>query len=65
VPADQGLYRRNAAFIHHVGPCIGLFRTPLDHDQEPTVHYDITRQPIPESVFLKAIDLLDSSNKTS
>lgn len=42
--------RRNAELIHHLGPCIGLFRAPLD--QETTVNYDITRQPIAETVFL-------------
>jgi len=41
----------NAALIHHLGPCLGLFRTPLD-TQEPTMNYDITRQPIAETVFL-------------
>ena len=40
----------NAALIHQLGPCIGLFRTHLT--QEPTMNYDITRQPVPETVFL-------------
>jgi AraC family transcriptional regulator len=45
----------NAALIHHLGPCIGLFRAsldPLPNVKDTTMNYDITRQPIPESTFL-------------
>lgn len=41
----------NASLIHHVGPCIGLFRTSLDPKELP-MNYDITRQPIAETIFL-------------
>lgn len=40
----------NASLIHHLGPCIGLFRTLLD--QGSVMNYDITRQPIAETIFL-------------
>jgi AraC family transcriptional regulator len=42
---------RNADLIRHTGPCIGLFRASLDHQELP-VNYDITRQPIAETTFL-------------
>jgi AraC family transcriptional regulator len=42
----------NAALIHQLGPCIGLFRAPLHHLEDHTMNYDITRQPIAESTFL-------------
>lgn len=45
--------RRTADLIRHAGPCIGLFRRPLDL-QERSVNYDITRQPIAETTFLYA-----------
>jgi AraC family transcriptional regulator len=41
----------NAALIHRIGPCIGLFRASLE-SQEPTMSYDITRQAIPQTTFL-------------
>jgi AraC family transcriptional regulator len=43
----------HAALIHHLGPCIGLFRAPLQRtNQDHTMNYDITRQPIEASAFL-------------
>jgi AraC family transcriptional regulator len=43
----------HAALIHQLGPCIGLFRTPLEAThQDHTMNYDITRQPIEASTFL-------------
>jgi AraC family transcriptional regulator len=43
----------NAALIDQIGPCIGLFRAPLDPmNQESTMNYDITRQNIEDSIFL-------------
>lgn len=41
----------NAALVHHLGPCIGLFRTLTNHE-DPPMNYDITRQPLPASTFL-------------
>jgi AraC family transcriptional regulator len=45
---------RTKSFIAHVGPCAGLFRAPLQPSNHPEdrMNYDITRQSIPESVFL-------------
>lgn len=43
--------RQNADLIRHIGPCVGLFRTPLDPQERP-MNYDITRQPLPETTFL-------------
>ena len=42
---------QNTALIHQLGPCIGLFRASLAHE-ESIMTYDITRQPITESTFL-------------
>ena len=41
----------NAALIHQIGPCIGLFRAALTSEAS-TMTYDITRQPIAQSTFL-------------
>lgn len=44
---------RHADLLTHVGPCVRLFRTPLDRPTEPrAMHYDITQQPIPETTAL-------------
>lgn len=44
----------NAALVHQLGPCIGLFRAPLaaTHHEDPPMSYDITRQPIEPCTFL-------------
>jgi AraC family transcriptional regulator len=44
----------NAALVRQLGPCIGLFRAPLaaTHHEDPTMSYDITRQPIEPCTFL-------------
>ena len=44
----------NAALVRQLGPCIGLFRAPLDTTphEDPTMSYDITRQPIEPCTFL-------------
>lgn len=41
---------RHAALLSRVGPCLQLFRTPLNETRP--MHYDITKQSIPETTFL-------------
>lgn len=43
---------QHTAFIASVGPCLGLFRTPID--RETSMSYDITQQHLPASTFLYA-----------
>ncbi len=43
---------RHAELLLHVGPCIGLFRTPLEPRKERTMNYDITIQDAPEVTVL-------------
>jgi AraC family transcriptional regulator len=44
----------HAELLEHVGPCIGLFRAPLNHTpkKDPQMNYDITRQQLDAATFL-------------
>lgn len=51
--ADLADRLRHAEIITHVGPCLRLFRTPLEHHhEERTMSYDITQQSLPETTVL-------------
>jgi AraC family transcriptional regulator len=42
---------RTRSLLAQASPCVGLYRALLNHHEDP-MNYDITRQSIPESVFL-------------
>ena len=64
MPADQGLYRRALGNAVKLAGGEAALRSYLQVPETTLSSWLQGQQPIPESVFLKAIDLIDGSEKS-
>ncbi|HYG56429.1 MAG TPA: hypothetical protein VD965_14125 [Burkholderiales bacterium] len=64
MPGDQGLYRRALGNAVKLAGGEEELRKYLDVPETTLSAWLEGKQPIPESVFLKAVDLLDPAKKS-